>query len=262
MDDSGSRNPDHGAQNRADKMDWFALGGVMMESSASNSVLSLHSEFVQKWNIDTPLHSTKIRGRRREFSWIGKDETVGRKFYEELGHLLCNVPLVGFACAIDRPGYNARYSEKYGDDRWLMCKTAYSILVERASKFAVSRDAKLEVYFEQAGKHEDRNLVEYHKELKTHGMPFDRGASATYSSLSAEEFSNIVLGDPQRLTKKSPLIQFADLYLYPLIKGGYDINYPPYRDLREAKRIVDAIIPENQVASCGVKYSCFELVRK
>ena len=55
-----------------------------------------------------------------------------------------------------------------------MCKTAYSILIERAAKYADREDRKLEVYFEQAGKKEDRNILIYTKELKVHGSPFRR----------------------------------------------------------------------------------------
>ena len=143
-----------------------------------------------------------------------------------------------------------------------MCKTAYSILIERAAKFARSQGASLEVFFEEAGKHEDRNMVEYHRNLKSGGMPFDDKNSSSYSSLSNVDFSETVLGDPKRLTKKSPLIQFADLYLYPLVKGGYDQQYSPYCELKNANRIVDTIIADDKVASCGIKYSCFELVGK
>jgi hypothetical protein len=45
-------------------------------------------------------------------------------------------PALGLACVIDRPDYNHRYKEKYADERWSLCKTAFTIAVERASDIA------------------------------------------------------------------------------------------------------------------------------
>ena len=94
-------------------------------------------------------------------------------------------------------------------------------------------------------------------------MPFDEGNSSEYSGLPPEEFREGVLGDPARVTKKgAPLVQIADLYLYPMVKGGYVDGYPPYDQLVAANRIIDAQLAEEFRAALGVKYSCFDLVRK
>lgn len=243
-------------------MDWFALGGVLVEVGDLPQILGLHEAFVDAWGLDCPLHSTKIRGRRKEFSWLGRDQGQAARFHKELSVLLTSIPVMGIACVIDRPGYNARYQEKYGTDRWLMCKTAYSIVVERSAKFAQSKGATLEVFYEGAGKEEDRSLVAYHRELKKAGMPFDNSSSAEYRALDAREFQSNLLGDPTRLTKKSPLIQIADLYLYPIVKAGYHDNYLPYDQLAQAGRIIDTLLEKDERPSRGVKYSCFELARK
>lgn len=263
VDDSGSRHPNHQPDVlRNDTLDWFALGGVLIEAGDIRKAMDLYNVFVENWEIDTPLHSTKIRGKRRQFSWLGKDAIKADKFYKELNGMLLDQPVLGFACVIDRPGYNSRYAEKYGEDRWLMCKTAYSILLERAAKYARANNGTIEVFFESAGRLEDHNLQAYHRELKLEGMPFDTGNSSQYRGLSKEDFKMIVLGDAQRLTKKSPLIQLADMYLYPIVKGGYDVNYPPYRDLMKAGRIIDAVIDSKTHNTDGVKYSCFDLIKK
>ena len=263
IDDSGVRMPDHVPDPvRNDRMDWFALGGIIVDEEDLARSIGLHRAFVDAWGIDYPLHSTKIRGRRREFSWLGRDEGRAARFHQELDQLLVSLPVAGTACVIDRPGYNQRYRDKYGDDRWLMCKTAYAIVVERALKFARARGASLEIFYEEAGKDEDRNLLRYHKSLKAEGMPFDKQTSADYSELGADIFKTHLLGDPTRLTKKSALIQVADLYLYPIVKAGYQDGYPPYEKLVEAGRIVDTMVDEQDRASLGVKYSCFDLVRK
>lgn len=259
VDDSGSRNPDHKPPiERQDRLDWFGLGGILISDADVRLAVDLHKAFIESWGIDCALHSTKIRGRRKEFSWLGQDAARAAKFHGELSKTLLDMPVLGIACVIDRPGYNARYKEKYGADRWLMCKTAYTILVERATKHAKRRDATLEIYFEGAGKEEDRNLLSYHKGLKSDGMPFDQSRSEQYGSLSAEDFRNVVLGDPHRQTKANALIQIADLYLYPLVKGGYEPAYPPYIDMLREGKVVDAVVDQAEVASLGVKYSCFD----
>lgn len=261
IDDSGSRFPDHKPDAaRADGMDWFALGGVLIEKDDLATALDLYRAFVGPWGIDYPLHSTKIRGRRGEFRWLGRDADRAGRFYRELGDFLVSLPVIGTACVVDRPGYNHRYQERYGDQRWLMCKTAYTIVIERALKYAQQRGAELEVFFEEAGAREDRALVEYHRELKRNGMPFDQGTSAGYDGLSPEAFRDGLLGDPARVTKKSPLMQVADLYLYPMVKAGYE-PYPPFDQLHAASRVIDALISEEERTRLGIKYSCFELVQ-
>lgn len=264
LDDSGSRYPDHELEaTRADGMDAFALGGLLIDKADRKRALELYDAFVESWGIDYPLHSTKIRGRRDKFRWLGQDTVRAERFYRELGELLVALPVTGIACVIDRPGYNARYAEKYGDKRWLMCKTAYAILIERSLKFARAAGAKLEVFFEEAGKNEDRAVAAYHKSLKDEGMPFDQGTSSGYSGLQAHEFRDGVLGDPQRVTRNgSPLIQIADLYLYPMVKAGYQDGYLPFERLFAARRVIDAQLPEVDRQSLGIKYSCFDLVQK
>ena len=264
LDDSGSRFPDHEPEAaRDDGMDWFALGGLLIDKADRKRALEQYDVFVSNWGIDYPLHSTKIRGRRDRFRWLGQDAARAERFYRELEGLLVSLPVTGIACVIDRPGYNARYAAKYGDQRWLMCKTAYAILIERSLKFAAAAGANLEVFYEEAGKHEDRAVAAYHKSLKVDGMPFDQGNSSGYSGLAPDDFRIGVLGDPQRVTKKgSPLVQIADLYLYPMVKVGYQEGYPPFDQLFAASRVIDAQLPEDERASLGIKYSCFDLIQK
>ncbi|WP_309662113.1 DUF3800 domain-containing protein [Sphingomonas sp.] len=259
LDDSGSRNPDHQPDVRVDCLDWFALGGILVLESDVREAVDRHKAFTDSWGLDYPLHSTKIRGRRKQFSWLGQDAGRAARFHAELAEMLLEIPVVGIACVIDRPGYNGRYKEQYGEDRWLMCKTAYSILIERAAKHARRSDCRLEVFYEGAGQQEDRNIGEYHKALKTIGMPFDEGRSEGYGSLTADDFGDLVLGDAQRQTKANALIQIADLYLYPMVKGGYAPTYQPYVDLTDAHKLADNIVDESEVASLGVKYSCFDI---
>jgi hypothetical protein len=159
---------------------------------------------------------------------------------------------------VHRPGYVARYKEKYQDKLWLMCKTTFCILVERAAKYADKQGRKLEVVFESSGKSEDRDIVSYMKELKKSGNPFNPVTSHGYQPLSAEDFTRIILGSPQRQTKSNHLLQMADLFLFPMLKGGYDSQYFPYRRLKEAGKIIDCILSDIDLPHMSVKYSCFD----
>jgi hypothetical protein len=135
MDDSGTRHPDHDPGKRAQHgYDWFALGGVIIKSEDEPEARGLHQRFCEDWKIQYPIHSVEVRGRTGNFRWLeGREEAERQMFYEGLYQMMKAAPVVGLACVIDRPGYNHRYSEKYGQDRWSLCKTAFVISVERAA---------------------------------------------------------------------------------------------------------------------------------
>jgi hypothetical protein len=171
--------------------------------------------------------------------------------------MILELPITSIACVVDRPGYNTRYAEKYKEP-WLLCKTAFAILAERAAKFASRSGAGLEIYFEESGEKEDRDIQSYARLLETEGMPFDDGRSAGYEGLKPADFKSIFIGQPRRRTKKTPMMQIADMVLYPMVKGGYDKGYRPYAKMMEAGRIIDAELKPEECAALGVKYSCFD----
>ena len=257
IDDTGSRDPDHRQpEQRRDKMDCFGLGGILIKEEDVEGLKQAHSAFCAKHGITYPLHSQEIRGGRREFGWLKKPENA-RVFFPALDEFMMALPIIGIATVIDRPGYVARYKESYEERLWLMCKTAYSILIERAAKYADSQGRVLRVFFEECGKHEDRDIIQYAKALKSDGMPFSVEGSGAYASLSAEDFKRIVMGEPKRRSKKTPMIQVADLMLYPMAKGGYEPTYKPYVDLMAAGKLIDALLPPQDRPYLGIKYSCF-----
>lgn len=238
-------------------MDYFALGGILIHEEEIGGLIGTHRDFLKRWDIEVPLHSTKIRGRRGNFAWLGDDEKKEAEFLADLEQTLLDLPVLGIACVIDRPGYAARYAKKYPQP-WLLCKTAFAILVERSVKHAQRCGARLEIYFEQAGKAEDRAIQRYAKLLETEGMPFDRDLSGGYQGLKPDEFKEIILGQPNRITKNVPMAQVADMLLYPIVKGGYDPTYGPYTKLVAKKRLIDAQLKEDELPKLGVKYSCFD----
>lgn len=257
IDDTGSRDPDREpSEQRRDHLDCFGLGGILIKEEDVDEVKQRHAAFCTKHGITYPLHSYKIRGGRGDFGWLKKPESA-RAFFPELDAFLLNLPVIGIAAIIDRPGYVARYRDQYSNRLWYMCKTAYSILIERAAKYADSQGRVLRVFFEETGKSEDRDLIQYTKALKAEGMPFNGTTSASYSSLSADDFKRLVMGEPKRRTKNTPMLQIADLMLYPMAKGGYDPTYKPYVDLMAAGKLIDALLPPQDRASLGIKYSCF-----
>jgi hypothetical protein len=144
FDDSGSRNPDKNClsqEGRRDKMDGFALGGILVPEENIGLVIGKYRAFINEWRIDYNLHSTKIRCRQGKFAWLQKQENA-KSFYSALESFLLSLPVIGIACVVHRPGYVARYKKKYNDRLWLMCKTTFSILVERSAKYADKHDRK------------------------------------------------------------------------------------------------------------------------
>lgn len=257
-DDSGSRFPDRNPVSRKDGIDCFALGGILIADADRAALQAAHAAFCQRWNIAYPLHSTAIRGRRNNFVWLGADAAIESMFLTDLERFLLSLPVLAFAVVIDRPGYNLRYKERYGDQRWWMCKSAYNILIERVCKYVDAQGGILSIRFEQTGKAEDRALIGYGKDMKRYGAPFDPDRSRQYDALSASDYSRIVEGDPQRLTKESPAIQIADLYLYPMVKAGYEPEYAPWQNMLAAGKVIDALLTEEERPLLGVKYSCFD----
>lgn len=258
FDDSGIRFPDKQQKPvREDGMDHFALGGILVKENDRSDIIERYKELRRKWRITYPLRSSDIRGKRGNYVWLA-EKSAHDAFFEDLNTYLCDIPVIGFAAVVNRTGYNDRYEVKYGDKRWWMCKTAFSILVERASKYVVDNNGRLKIRFEEAGKKEDRAIMEYCKNLKATGMPFDSSTSSKYDFLRPEEFKGVLLGEPERQMKKSPLLQIADLYLYPMVKGGYDKDYLPYKMFMEKKKLIDAILPIEEIENRGIKYSCFD----
>ncbi len=258
FDDTGSRDPDkrNYEENRDDEMDCFGLGGFLIKEEDVSGVFAQHKAFCQKWNITYPLHSQPIRGSRGDFRWLRKDSETAYLFRTELNDLLLSLPIIGIACVIDRPAYVARYKEQH-EKLWFMCKTAFTVLIERSAKFADEQGRKLEIYFEETGKKEDRDITAYMRELKTIGSPFSQTTSSKYRPLSPADYTRIILGEPHRKSKKLALLQIADLILYPIAKGGYEPNYRPYKSLKEAGKLIDCKFSEEDRAARGIKYRCF-----
>jgi hypothetical protein len=179
----------------------------------------------------------------------------------DLSRMLLSIPVLGHACVIDRPGYNARYREKHGRQVWQLCQTAFAVVVERVAKHAIKNGRKLRVYVEDGDQSADSKIREYYASLRAKGMPFDSGNMAKYAPLGQKELKE-VLYDLDFKAKSSPMAQIADLYTYPIARGGYDEDYGPFVQLRASKKLIDGCLTPEEIPHLGIKYSCFELVNK
>lgn len=263
IDDSGTRHPDHNPGQALHGHDWFALGGVLIDDENIDSANAQIDEFRLRWpQLGTsPLHSYEIRGQHENFTWLGVDRKVCNQFIHDLEQLLFSLPVTGFACVIDRPGYNHRYREKYGRKRWSLCKTAFDVVVERAVKFSNDRSRKLRVYVERCSKADDAILHGYYKSLKDSGHSFDKNSASIYNPLTSVDHA-ATLYEFRAKAKSSKLMQIADIYLWPMCIGGYDEGNRPYSALKRAGKLIDCILPGDLVAERGIKYSCFDLVNR
>ena len=263
IDDSGARRPDHKPGKRAAHgRDWFALGGVLLNEEDEDAARALHAAFCSRWDITYPLHSVEIRGHTGNFLWLTHLGCSDREaFYEDLYQLMRQAPVIGLACVIDRPGYNHRYFERYGRESWRLCKTAFAVVVERALKEALRRERKLRVLPERCNKPEDRHLKAYYEELRSSGMPFSAETSDKYKPLCAEVF-RATLHEFRLKDKSSSMAQLADLYLWPICMGGYNVRVRPYERLMSDGKLIECTLPSDAFDVRGTKYSCFDLVRR
>lgn len=75
IDDSGSRDPDRRPKHsRDDRMDCFALGGILIKAEDIDDLKRQHADFCARHDITYPLHSNPIRGGRENFGWLKTPE--------------------------------------------------------------------------------------------------------------------------------------------------------------------------------------------
>ena len=98
------------------------------------------------------------------------------------------------------------------------------------------------------------------KHLKVSGMPFDGRNMGKYGPLTKEDL-NSTLYDFRLKGKTSPIMQLADLYLFPMCMGGYNRGYRPYVDLKRDMLLIDCHLSDEELPSRGIKYYCWELVQ-
>jgi hypothetical protein len=260
MDDSGTRRPERvPTAFDADNPKYFALGGVLILEEEEAIVRAAHESLCKKWSIDYPLHSEPMRHGTGDFCWLRRDSPEYKPFMRDLTEMLTSIPVLGLACVIDRPGYDARYRKRYGRNQWQLCKTACSIAVERAAKYAMSLGRVLRVLAEKSCKDDERRIRAYFDAMRVSGAPFDHATSSTYSPLGAGACGDTLI-ELRFKQKTSPPMQIADLYLWPMAMERYKRGGRSYAAFRDTRRLMECILSDKEVISRATKYSCFELV--
>jgi hypothetical protein len=255
IDESGSPKP-----NPNDATKYFALGGVLLEREDEAIVISAVSEFKQRWNIDVnkPLHGNEIRSKKKNFAWLGKCSQQDQdQFMNDLTETLTSLPIIVHACVVSRTGYINRYSDRYGTDTWEMMKSAFTILIERSAKYAKKHSGSIMIYYEEVGKNEDKLTKQYFDDLRSSGHPFDPTNAAQYLPLAGDEISKCLRGIEGK-KKENPILQVADLCLYPVAKGMDNPNDRAYLAMKERKILVDTRLEDEESKVLGIKYYCFD----
>jgi hypothetical protein len=260
MDDSGTRIPDHSPTPFDPKRpNHFALGGVLVLEEDEVKVRAAHTQLSDKWELTYPLHSVDIRAGAKDFSWLRRGSADYDAFMRDLTRMLTNIPVTALACVMDRPGYDRRYREVYPRKMWHLCRTVFSIVVERAAKFARDLGRPLRVFPEKSAKDDEGRIKGYYADLITQGLPFNVNTSGVYAPLGAQEFKETLI-ELRFKAKSSPPMQVADLYLWPVAMHRYGRGGRPYERFTEAGTLIETRLTLDQIASRGTKYSCFELV--
>ena len=257
LDESGTREPDKKPSSSTGE-DWFGIGGVLINDEDVVSANVVIEDFRTRWTQMgyAPLHSSEVRSGKGSFAWLSDCAEVREIFLTDLAKLLVQLPVIGFACVIDRPGYNKKYEELYKEKRWHLCKTAFSVTVERAVKYSIKNDRNLRVVVEEAGKKEDKAIKSYYAALRCEESFFNKKNSAPYNPLKPEEFRERLWGFEVK-KKKTLLLTIADLYLWPMCKAGYNKDERSYKMLREAGKLIDCFLRDDEIAERGIKRSCF-----
>jgi hypothetical protein len=151
------------------------------------------------------------------------------------------------------------YGKREGDSKWLLCRSAFDIVVERATKVAKQQGRRLKVFYEMADPSTNAMIEGYFYNIKKNGLGFDETTSAKYLPLTAAEFQHLLL-DIEGKDKSNRLMQIADSYIYSIARGSYDRKFNIYRRLSEAGRLVTSQVAAEHAAILGVKTYCFELV--
>jgi hypothetical protein len=261
LDETGNRHPDKKPDPGRAGRDWFGFGGVLIRGEDNDEIRGLVSRFSEKWGLRGPCHITDMLSENKVFSWLGRASQEDRDiFWRDWVDVLCKPNMIGIGCIVDRPGYLARGYLDNHENKWLLCRSAFDITVERAVKIARLESRKLHVVFEQdAGV--NATVTGYFDNLKTNGLEFDATRSGRYSPLLASEFQE-TLGRIQHKPKNHPLLQIADSYIYAMARKAYDKRFWLYRHLRDKRRIADFCIPQEYIKTMGVKYYCFDQAQK
>lgn len=260
MDESGSRQPDKKPDASRLGRDWFAFGGFIIRREDEDPAKWARDEVAHQLGVSNPFHITDMLSESKKFSFLHKKSERERiQFWSQYQQFLADLPVFGLACVIDRPGYVARgYVEKHPDTKWLLCRSAFDIAVERAVKYAIREGRRLRIIFESDAPF-DPIVKGYFANLKENGLAFDGANSEKYTPLSQQDFADTLTTIEAR-PKSNRLLQVADSYIYAMARGKYDKRFSLWRQLCDSKRISNFALGGDAAAirAMGIKYYCFD----
>lgn len=260
MDETGNRNPDKKSDASREGRDWFGLGGFIIDQTEEDNAKQLHRGMCARWGISRPLHITDMLSAKKDFSWLGRASERDRAaFWEDYKGFLSSLPVVGSACIISRPGYVSRgYLAKHPGSKWLLCRSAFDITIERAVKYANHQGKKLSVVFE-SDIAVNETVKSYFKNLKENGLEFDAANSGKYQPLSQQDFAD-TLGTIEYKDKRSVMLQIADSYIYAIARQKYERLFGIYCRLRDEQKIMEFSLGGDAalIKAMGVKYYCYD----
>ena len=147
IDESGSPKP-----NPKDSATYFAVGGLLVKRQDEITIQQQVTDFKKRWDIaeDIPLHGNEIRSRKKNFAHLGlMPKHEQDRFFQELTDMIIQCPMLVHGCVVSRRGYLDRYFDLYGSNNWEMMKSAFSILLERVSKYVALHDGKVMVFLKK-----------------------------------------------------------------------------------------------------------------
>jgi hypothetical protein len=115
------------------------------------------------------------------------------------------------------------------------------------------------VFVEKSDKIVDGWTRGYYEHMRESGMPFDAANMGKYAPLTRAELKE-TLYEFRIKRKSSPVMQLADLYLWPMSIGGYDKSSRTYARLFADKKLIDCLMAPDVIPRLGIKYSCWENV--
>ncbi|WP_433908764.1 DUF3800 domain-containing protein [Sphingomonas yabuuchiae] len=259
MDETGSRQPDKKPDASRLGRDWFAFGGFIIRREDEEAAKWARDEVARRLDVRHPFHITDMLAEAKKFSFLQrKTEKERLAFWAEYQEFLADLPVMGLGCVIDRPGYAARgYVEKHPETKWLLCRSAFDIVVERAVKYAIREDRRLRIVFESDAPF-DPIVKSYFANLKQNGLEFDAANSGKYNPLTKDDFAKTLTTIESR-PKSNRLLQVADSYIYAIARGKYHKQFSMWRQLCDAQRIANFALGGDAAAikAMGIKYYCF-----
>jgi hypothetical protein len=148
------------------------------------------------------------------------------------------------------------YGSRVGDAKWLLCRSAFDILIDRSGKYAKFQNRRLRVFYERADPSTDERVEDYFRNIKTAGLAFDPTTSAKYAPLTQPEFASVLLSIEGK-DKNNRMVQIADSYIYSIARGSYDPKFDIYKRISDGGKLITSQVPGDQAAILGIKKYCF-----